>query len=89
MANNASRPIFAAAKPDDNLQVRARCQIHQERGDVAEKSVVSMTTPLLYLRRFLQQYSHPDSINRAALHFVVEFMICVRSLRQTLLFSEV
>ncbi len=27
--------------------------------------------------------------NRATLHFFVEFMICVRSLRQTLLFSEV
>ena len=26
---------------------------------------------------------------RAALHFFVEFMICVRSLAQTLLFSEV
>ena len=27
--------------------------------------------------------------NRAALHFFAEFMICVRSLCQTLLFSEV
>jgi hypothetical protein len=30
-------------------------------------------------------YSH----SRATLHFFVEFMICVRSLAQTLLFSEV
>ena len=29
------------------------------------------------------------SDSRATLHFFVEFMICVRSRRQTLLFSEV
>jgi len=28
-------------------------------------------------------------VNRVTLHFFVEFMICVRSLRQTLIFSKV
>ena len=44
---------------------------------------------LIVLRLGFKKLPKLHDSNRESLHFFVEFMICVRSLRQTLLFSKV